>query len=69
MPDHVQGEYVISKQNLNSPPPLTLPPHCLSHVVASHSCGCATLTECLALPRPHLDANKLAFDDKKGVES
>lgn len=39
MPDHFQGEYVISKQSLNSPhpePAFPQPQSCL----ASHSCGC-----------------------------
>lgn len=35
----LQGEYVISKQNLSSPPPLSLHSHSLSCAVVSHSCG------------------------------
>lgn len=74
MPDHFQGEYVISKQSLNSPhpePAFPQPQSCL----ASHSCGYGCSDPApgspkapLALPRPRSDTNKLAFDDRKGVE-
>lgn len=64
MSDHLQGEYVISKQNLDCP----LHSHSLS-CAGGHPVAVATPAQGLALLRPCVDTNKLAFDDKKGVES
>ena len=67
MPDHFQGEYVISKQSLNSPHP-SLHFHSLSLPWPPIPAAAAAPTQRLALPRPRSDTNKLAFDDRKGVE-
>lgn len=68
MPDHLRPEYIISKQNLHGPPHRACIPTAPVARRPPIPVAVATSPECLALPRPCLETNKLAFDDRKGVE-